>query len=145
MTNRIAIAVAEWLLERQSVKAATPVTVADRSSDLSSSQIHRDQRATRSNSSSVGEMPPLHDKMRVCYRTDDSEETWHLARVVRRKRHCQGVGRGYPIGTAISSWLIIRHFTPGRQTKSESDRIAESRSRSRKSDRAISKSQGEAR
>jgi hypothetical protein len=75
-----AIAVAKWILTRDHITIATPITV-----QVSGRTYSGAKYTTRHNGSEeeriyvVGEMPPLHNRRRICYRTDDqSEDTWHL-------------------------------------------------------------------
>jgi hypothetical protein len=105
-TNEIATKVAQWLSSRRHIRAVHPVVV----------QIgHRTYPAARYAKGNeeqifvVGELPPLHSKRRVCYQTDDSEETWHLASWLRRKATVKEWTEVYPIGTAH---FVLAHHSP---------------------------------
>ena len=106
MTDRIAAAVAEWLVDKREVTAATPITVEI------SHRIYPAARYAKGNEEQifiVGELPPLHGKRRVCYRTDESEETWHLAAWFRKKTTVREWAEVYPIGTAH---FVLAHHSP---------------------------------
>jgi len=78
--SHMAIAVAKWLLGRLNISTATPVIV------QIGRRTYAAARYTESRNGSdeerlylVGELPPLHNRRRVCYTTDTTaEDTWHL-------------------------------------------------------------------
>lgn len=105
----IAIAIAKWLLTREHISAATPITV-----QVSGRTYSAARYSIRNNGSDeerlyvVGEMPPLHNRRRICYRTDDqSEETWHL--VAWQRTNCAEWSEVNPFG---SSHFILALWSP---------------------------------
>jgi hypothetical protein len=48
----------------------------------------------------IGELPPLHAKMRrLCYGIDDSEYAWHLLAWFRQNRPCREWSEVHPFGS----------------------------------------------
>jgi hypothetical protein len=48
----------------------------------------------------VGEMPPLQNRLkRACYRTDHSDDGWHLLAWCRLKSRCIELQEAYPFGS----------------------------------------------
>jgi len=88
MSKEIATRVACWLRSKTRVKAARPVTV------QIGRRLYPAARYTEAHKGVlqerlyiVGEMPPLQNRLRgVCYRTDHSDDGWHLLAWFRLKR-----------------------------------------------------------
>jgi hypothetical protein len=75
-----AIEVAKWLLTREHISTATPVSVQiGRRTYAAARYTENHNSADEERLYLVGELPPLHNRRRICYQTgDDVEETWHL-------------------------------------------------------------------
>ena len=57
----------------------------------------------------LGELPPLHSKMkRICYRTDDTGYDWHLLACFRQRTACTEWQEVHPFGTHF----ILAEFSP---------------------------------
>ena len=63
----------------------------------------------------VGEMPPLQNRLkRACYRTDHSDDGWHLLAWCRVKNSCIELQEAHPFGThfvllfqsALENWAF---------------------------------------
>ena len=101
MTKDIAIKVAHWLLSRNWVRTARPVTVQIGRRFYSAalySEAHKGVLQERLYI--IGEMPPLQNRLkRACYRTNHSDDGWHLLAWVRLKSRCVELQEAYPFGT----------------------------------------------
>ena len=80
MENQTAIQVAKWLVAKEHISAATPVIVqTGRRTYPAGKYTENHNGADEERLYLIGELPPLHNRRRVCYTTDaDIEETWHL-------------------------------------------------------------------
>jgi hypothetical protein len=102
MSKEIATRVACWLRSKTRVKTARPVTVqigrrlypAARYTEAHKGVLLQERLYI------VGEMPPLQNRLkRACYRTDHSDDGWHLLTWFRLKRRCLEWEEAYPFGT----------------------------------------------
>jgi len=111
---RTAIALAEWLLDRENVTAATPVTVQIGRRTYSAARYTETNRGVEGTRLYIlGTMPPLHDKMRrICYRTDDSGYDWHLIAWFRRRAACTEWGEVHPFGShfILAEWSPVQNW-----------------------------------
>lgn len=92
--------VAQWLWTKNRVKEAQPVSVRIGNRVYPAarySEIHKGVLQERLYV--VGEMPPFHDRRRICYHTDDSDDGWHLLAWLRLKSHCVELQEAHPFGT----------------------------------------------
>jgi hypothetical protein len=91
--------VAVWLMDRPNVTAARPVIVQIKD------RIWQAARYTKSHNDRLyclGNMPPLHDRMRLtCYRTDDSEYAWHLIAWYRQNAGSTEWQEVHPFGSHV--------------------------------------------
>jgi hypothetical protein len=108
---KLAIAVAEWLLGRETVIAATPVVV------QVGRRIYPAVRYSEGRNEErlylIGEMPPLHDKMwRLCYRTDDSDYDWHLLAYFKQRTDCTEWREVHPFGShfILAQWSPVENW-----------------------------------
>jgi len=85
----VAISIAKWLLERRTITAATPVSVQIGSRTYSAARYTEKHNGVEEERLFiVGEMPPFHNRMRICYQTDGDEDTWHLVAWFRQGTSC---------------------------------------------------------
>ena len=114
MSKEIATRVACWLRSKTRVKAARPVTVqigrrfypAARYSEVQ-------KRVLQEKLFVVGEMPPLQNRLRgVCYRTDHSDDGWHLLAWFRLKHRCVEWEEASPFGThfVLVYWSAVENW-----------------------------------
>jgi hypothetical protein len=89
-TNEIATKVARWLSSRRHIKAARPVKIQiGRRLYPAARYTEAHKRRLQEKLFIVGEMPPLHNRLkRACYRTDCTDDGWHLLTWFRLKRPC---------------------------------------------------------
>jgi hypothetical protein len=94
-----AIKVAKWLLGRQGISSATPVIVRiGRHAYAAAHFTVRHNGVEQERLYVLGELPPFHNRMRVCYRTDENTEyTWHILAWQR---------------TTCSEWREVHPFGP---------------------------------
>ncbi len=106
----IAVSVARWLLGQQNITAATPVFVQIGHRTYSAARYTEDRdRVEETRLYVLGELPPLHDKMRrLCYRTDDSGYDWHIIAWFRLRAACTELKEVHPFG----SHFILARWTP---------------------------------
>jgi len=99
--EEIASRVAHWLSSRRHVKVAHPVLVQIGRRLYPAarySQAHK--RTWQDRLYIVGEMPPLQNRLkRACYRTDHSDDGWHLLAWCRLKSGCVELQEAHPFGT----------------------------------------------
>ena len=114
MTHQMAINVARWLLGRQHISVATPVTVQIGHRIYSAAQYTEDQNGIEETRLYLlGEMPPFHSQMRrICYRTDDTGYDWHLIAWFRQKATCTEWQEVHPLGThfILAQWLPLENW-----------------------------------
>jgi hypothetical protein len=78
MTKQTAIQVAKWLVAKEHISAATPVIVQiGRRTYPAGKYSENHNGAKEERLYLIGELPPLHNRRRVCYSTGD-DTTWHL-------------------------------------------------------------------
>ena len=110
----IAISVAEWLLRRQNVTATTPVTVQIGRRTYPAVRYTESKKGVEETRLYVlGEMPPLHDKMRrLCYRTDDSDYDWHIIAWFRQRTACTEWQEVHPFGShfILAQWSPVENW-----------------------------------
>ena len=111
----IAISVAEWLLRAAATSVGNNTRYrADRSSHPSRSQIYRERKGVEETRLYVlGEMPPLHDKMRrLCYRTDESDYDWHIIAWFRQRTACTEWQEVHPFGShfILAQWSPVENW-----------------------------------
>ena len=101
MNKDIATKVARWLSSRRHVKAAQPVLVQiGRRNYPAARYTEAHKRTWQDRLYIVGEMPPLQNRLRgVCYRTDHSDDGWHLLTWFRLKRPCLEWEEACPFGS----------------------------------------------
>jgi hypothetical protein len=96
--EEIAIRLAHWLSSRRHTRAVNPVIVQIGRRFYPAarySQIRQDRLYV------IGEMPPLQNRLkRACYRTDHSDDGWHLLAWCRLKSsRCVELQEAHPFGT----------------------------------------------
>ncbi len=105
--------VATWLMGRQHVASAVSVTVQIGPRTYSAAR-YTDDRNGETRLYVLGEMPPLHNKMRgICYRTHNSEYDWHLVAVVSAKLSLHRVERGPSVRLAfpiLAQWSPVENW-----------------------------------
>ena len=108
----IAKKIAQWLWSKKRVREAQPVVVQIGHRVYQAARYVEVQRGGNHQTRLyvLGEMPPLHAKMRrLCYQTDpDSEHVWHLIAWFRQKSSCTEWQEVHPFG----SHFILALFTP---------------------------------
>ena len=114
MTKDIAIKVAHWLLSKKSVKTARPVTV-QIGRRFYPAALYSEARkgVLQERLYIVGEMPPLQNRLRgVCYRTDHSDDGWHLLAWCRLRRRCVELQEVSPFGThyILVFWSALENW-----------------------------------
>jgi hypothetical protein len=94
-----AIKLAKWLLGRQGIMLASPMIVRIGRHTYAAAHFtvrHKDVEQERLYA--LGELPPFHNQMRVCYRTDENTEyTWHL--LAWQRTTCSEWREVHPFGT----------------------------------------------
>ena len=114
MSQELATRVTHWLLSRKWVKTARPVTVQIGRRFYPAarySQVHKG--ALQERLYIVGEMPPLQNRLRgVCYRTDHSDDGWHLLAWCRLTRRCVELQEASPFGThfILVFWSALENW-----------------------------------
>jgi len=101
MNREIATNVARWLLSKKFVKTARPITVQiGRRFYPAARYTEATKRGFQEKIYLVGEMPPLQNRLkRACYRTDHSDDGWHLLTWFRLKQPCVEWQEACPFGT----------------------------------------------
>jgi hypothetical protein len=99
-----AVRVAQWLHSCDHIKNVKPVIV--QIGHRSFSAAHYTKRR-RKFLYILGELPPFHDRRRVCYRTDGSEDDWHLH--AWQRTNCTEWREVHPIVTG--SHFILAHWS----------------------------------
>ena len=85
----------------------------------------------------VGEMPPLQNRLkRACYRTDHSDDGWHLLAWCRLKSHCVELQESIH-SARISFWPFSRRWRTGPTNRPKESGFTVSQWRSRKSDHPL--------
>lgn len=123
----IAVSVAEWLLRRQNVTATTPVTVQIGRRVYSAVRYAENQSGVEETRLYIlGEMPPLHDKMRrLCYQTDDSDYDWHLIAWFRHKTACTEWQEVHSFGShfILAQWSPVENWAADQCDKKPFHRV----------------------
>ena len=107
MKTREAVRVAKWLHSCNHIKNARPVLV-----ELA----HRSYAAARYRKRRreflyiLGRLPPFHDRRRVCYRTDGSEDDWHL--FAWQRTTCAEWREVHPFGShfLLAQWSALEDW-----------------------------------
>ena len=98
--EEIATKVSHWLSSRRHIKMARPVTVQIGRRFYPAARYSEAHKGVlQERLYIVGEMPPLQNRLRVCYRTDHSDDGWHLWAWFRLKHRCVELQEAYPFGT----------------------------------------------
>jgi len=101
MEQRTAIPVVNWLRSQQAVKSAVPVVVRiGRRSYNAVQYTHSENGVDETRLYVLGTLPPLHDKRRLCYRTDDSGYDWHVVAWFRQRTACAEWSEVHPFGSS---------------------------------------------
>ena len=112
MDQELAKKVTQWLWSKTRVKEAQPVAVKIGNRVYQATRYVEVQKGGNHQTRlyALGEMPPLHAKMRrLCYQTDpDSEHVWHLIAWFRQNRPCPEWEQVHPFG----SHFVLALFTP---------------------------------
>ena len=122
MSKEIATRVACWLRSKTRVKAARPVTVQiGRRSYSAARYTEANKRGLQDRLYIIGEMPPLQNRLRgVCYRTDHSDDGWHLLAWVRLKQCVLSCEKSRP-SVRTSSLLSGRNWRIGLVNRVKAD------------------------
>ena len=122
-----AIAVANWLRSREEVTAATPVVVQIGCRVYPAARYTQDQDGVEETRLVVlGELPPLHAKMRqICYRTDDSEYAWHLVAWFRQRSGCKEWDEVHRFGShfLLALWSPLENWATDQTARKPYRRI----------------------
>ena len=114
MSKEIATRVACWLRSKTRVKAARPVTVQiGRRNYPAARYTEAHKGVLQERLYIVGEMPPLQNRLRgVCYRTDHSDDGWHLLAWFRLKHVCAELREALPFGThfILAFWSELENW-----------------------------------
>jgi hypothetical protein len=96
--EEIAIKAAHWLSSRRHIRAAHPVIVQiGRRFYPAARYTEAQKQVLQDRLYIVGEMPPLQNRLkRVCYRTDHSDDGWHLLAWCRVKSRCMELQEAHP-------------------------------------------------
>jgi hypothetical protein len=112
--EEIAIKVAHWLSSRRRIRAVHPVIVQiGRRSYPAARYTEAQERALQDRLYVVGEMPPLQNRLkRVCYRTDHSDDGWHLLAWFRVKQSCVEWEEASQFGThfVLVFWSAVENW-----------------------------------
>ena len=107
--EEIATKVSHWLSSRRHIKMARPVTVqigrrfypAARYSEAHKGVLQERLYV-------VGEMPPLQNRLRgVCYRTDHSDDGWHLLGLASAEASLCRVARSMSVRHTFCPCLLV--------------------------------------
>lgn len=111
-----AIKVAHWLSSRRHTRNVHPAIVQiGRRFYPAARYSQGDKQVWQDRLYIVGEMPPLQNRLkRVCYRTDHSDDGWHLFVWCRLKCRCVELQEAYPFGShfvllfqsALENWAF---------------------------------------
>jgi hypothetical protein len=111
-----AIKVAHYLSSRRHIRAACPVIIQiGRRFYPAARYSQTDKRTWQDRLYIVGEMPPLQNRLkRACYRTDHSDDGWHLLVWFRLKSRCIELQEAHPFGShfvlvfqsALENWAF---------------------------------------
>jgi hypothetical protein len=115
MDREAAKKIAQWLWSKNRVREATPVSVEIGHRTYPAAQYVEVQRGGTHHTRLylLGEMPPLHDRRRICYRTDpDSGYDWHLIAWFRQKADCTEWGEVSPFGShfLLAQWSPVENW-----------------------------------
>jgi hypothetical protein len=102
MDRDVARKLCNWLMSKRSVKTAVPVTVQIGRRLYPAARYRERQRKglMEERLYVIGEMPPLQNRLkRACYRTDFSDDGWHLVAWVRVKQSSSELREVCPFGT----------------------------------------------
>jgi hypothetical protein len=109
MKVKAAIDVAEWLRCQRNIDSIAPVFVQIGNRVFPAARyIEGRQCVEESRLYVVGHLPPLHDKRRICYRTDDSGRDWHVIAWFRVRHPCCEWSEVHPFG----SHFLLARWTP---------------------------------
>jgi hypothetical protein len=127
METQTSINVANWLRGLQNVNSATPVFVKIGRRVYSAARYTEDRNGVEETRLYVlGEMPPLHDKMRrLCYRTDNSGCDWHLIAWFRQKAVCIEWSETHKFGShfILAQWSLIENWAADQVEKKPFHRL----------------------
>jgi hypothetical protein len=100
-TEEIAIKIGQWLSSRRHIRAVHPVVIQiGRRSYPAVRYSQTDGRRWQDRLYVVGAMPPLQNRLkRACYRTDHSDDGWHLLAWCRLRSSCLEWEEAHPFGT----------------------------------------------
>ena len=110
MKTKAAMDVAKWLQTSHNIASAVPVFVQIGKRVYSAASYCMDrQRVEEARLYLVGELPPLHSKRRICYRTDDSGCDWHIVAWFRQRTPCTEWSEVHPFGThfLLARWTAV--------------------------------------
>jgi len=114
MIMNIAVSVANWLRSRHNVSSAVPVIVQIGRRAYPAVRYTESEKGVEETRLYVlGEMPPLHDKMRrLCYRTDDSDYDWHIVAWLRQRTACTEWQEVHPFGShfILAQWSPVENW-----------------------------------
>ena len=114
MEQRTAIPVVNWLRSQQAVKSAVPVVVRiGRRSYNAVQYTHSENGVDETRLYVLGTLPPLHDKRRLCHRTDDSGYDWHVVAWFRQRTACAEWSEVHPFGSShfiLARWLPVENW-----------------------------------
>ena len=112
--EEIATKVAHWLSSRRHIRTAHPVIVQiGRRFYPAARYSEAHKRTWQDRLYIIGEMPPLQNRLkRVCYRTDHSDDGWHLLAWFRLKRLCIEWQEACPFGThfVLAFWSALENW-----------------------------------
>ena len=99
--NETAIKLAHWLSSRRHTRAAHPVIVQIGRRFYPATRYSEAQKRTwQDRLYVVGEMPPLQNRLkRACYRTDHTDDGWHLLAWFRVNQSCVELQEAHPFGS----------------------------------------------
>jgi hypothetical protein len=126
MQHGTAITFAKWLLRQPNVTAASPVIVRIGRRAYAAAQYTEDQDGVEETRLYiVGTMPPLHEKRRLCYATDDSEYAWHLIAWFRQNKLCTEWQEVHPFGShfILALWSPVENWAAAQCQKKPYRRI----------------------
>jgi hypothetical protein len=114
--EEIAIRLAHWLSSRRHTRTVHPVIVQIGRRFYPAARYSQvNKRTWQDRLYIVGEMPPLQNRLkRACYRTDHSDDGWHLLAWCRLKCRCVELQEAYPFGShfvllfqsALENWAF---------------------------------------
>jgi hypothetical protein len=112
--EEIAIKVAHWLSSRCHIRNAHPVIVQIGRRFYPTARYSQAHKGTwQDRLYIVGEMPSLQNRLkRACYRTDHSDDGWHLLAWFRVKQLCVEWEEVHPFGThfVLVFWSAVENW-----------------------------------